>query len=610
MKTFKKFSCYVTAFSLVIGLFSVLGLVAPVANAATSPSLATAANFSILAGSEVTNTGATTISADVGISPGIGVPPHYTGFGTVTLGGTIEDANGTALSAQGDKDLAYAALSAQGCNTTYIGAFKELAGETLVPGVYCADSFHLSSGTLTLDGDYSDVWVFKSASDLIITDAASEVVFLGNGQPCNVWWQVVSTATFDAGSSFVGNILASTSITFAAGASLDGRALAGTAEVTMDSTSISGPTCLAAPAPGGTSGYTGTINVVKTVINDNGRTNTVTDFPLFINGISVLSGITNNFSFSNSGYYNVTETTNPNYTRSFSGDCDVNGVVYLNPTENKFCIVTNNDIGAPVVIPPVPPIIDVVKVPNPLSLPAGPGPVTYTYTLRNIGTVPVTNLTMVGDTCSPIVLASGDTNSDAILGLTETWIYNCTTTLTETHTNTVVATGWANGISATDIASATVIVGLPLVPPLIHVTKVPSPLTLLAGGGAVTYTEKITNPGTVALNNVRLTDDKCSPMNYVSGDTNGDVKLDTTETWTYTCRTNLTSTTVNTATAVGEANGYTVRDFAIATVTVATAAPALPQTGSAPMSKTLLTIAIGLLAVSSILYFAKRKQTV
>src|SRR6185295_5034276 len=98
----------------------------------------------------------------------------------------------------------------------------------------------------------------------------------------------------------------------------------------------------------------------------------------------------------------------------------------------------------------------------------------------------VSAITMVGDSCSPITLVSGDSNADGKLDVNETWIYHCATTLSATHTNTVVATGWANGLSATDIASATVVVGVPaVVPPLIHVTKVPNPLTLLAGGGMV-----------------------------------------------------------------------------------------------------------------------------
>lgn len=212
-------------------------------------------------------------------------------------------------------------------------------------------------------------------------------------------------------------------------------------------------------------------------------------------------------------------------------------------------------------------------------------------------------------------MTSGDTNSDSKLDLTETWIYHCSKTLTATHTNTVTATGWANGISAVDLASATVVVGVPTVPPLIHITKVPNPLALGSGGGIVTYTKKVTNPGTVPLSNVRVTDTKCSPINYISGDTNGDSKLDPSETWTYTCQTSLTVTTTNTAIATGTANGLTATDFAIATVIVANpivyTVPSLPNTGAAPSGSILhwFGILAGILAVFLSIYFFRRKQT-
>jgi hypothetical protein len=127
-----------------------------------------------------------------------------------------------------------------------------------------------------------------------------------------------------------------------------------------------------------------------------------------------------------------------------------------------------------------------------------------------------------------------------------------------------------------------VVVGLPVVPPLIHVTKIPNLLTLTAAGGMVIYTNKVTNPGTVPLSNVSLSDDKCGPVQYVSGDVNGDTKLDPTETWTYTCQTNLIKTTTNTIIASGQANGLTARDFAIATVVLS--APSFPNTGLADAS--------------------------
>ncbi|MFA5830513.1 MAG: hypothetical protein WC878_01655 [Candidatus Paceibacterota bacterium] len=351
---------------------------------------------------------------------------------------------------------------------------------------------------------------------------------------------------------------------------------------------------VSAPDPSSGSSSPGTINVVKVVINDNGGTKKFSDFPLFINGTPIVSGITNNFAAPASAF-TITETNDSNYSQIFSGDCDINGQLNLVPGDNRFCIVTNNDIGAPLPVLPIPPLMTLVKTVNPLALPAGPGPVTYTYTLRNIGIVPVTDIIIVGDTCSPIVLVSGDTNGDNKLDVDETWVHRCTTNLTETHTNTATVTGWANGISTVDIASATVVVGKSDAPPLIHITKVPTPFALPAGGGMVTYTNVVTNPGFVPLSNIRLTDDKCGPVNYVSGDTNGDTKLDSTEAWVYTCWSNLSQTTTNTVTASGDENGLTARDIAIVTVVAADIVPGLPDTGSASdFGQQVRTIAVNL----------------
>lgn len=336
------------------------------------------------------------------------------------------------------------------------------------------------------------------------------------------------------------------------------------------------------------------LTVTKVVVNDSGvGTKIISDFSLFIDGFSVVSGIA---STTFVGLHTVSETADSGYTSVISGDCNPDGTITLELGTAKICTITNNDIrrlpsggGSSYNSLPVPPLIDVVKVPSPLALPDGPGLVTYSYTLRNVGTVSVDNIKLLDDSCSSLTFVSGDINGNSKLEKSEIWTYRCSATLTKTHTNIVVATGWANGVSATDIANATVVVGLPVVPPLIHVTKVPSPLALLSNGGFVTYTEIITNPGTVTLNNVRLADDKCSPVEYISGDVNKNNKLETAETWVYTCKSNLTKTTTNTAVATGEANGLIARDFAIATVVVAptalsniTVVPKFPNTGLTP----------------------------
>lgn len=322
---------------------------------------------------------------------------------------------------------------------------------------------------------------------------------------------------------------------------------------------------------------TASINVVKTVVNDDGQTKVVDDFSLFVDGVSVSAGDTTIFA---PGTYIVTETSDPDYTPAFSGDCDENGNISLVPGDNKFCIVVNDDNAAfgAFSLPPEPPLIEVVKVPNPFTLPSGPGSVAYTFTLGNLGTETITDIAIDDDSCSPLAFISGDANANAELEVDETWTYTCTTTVSQTHTNNAVVTGLANGITATDIASSTVVVNSATVPPLIHVTKIPNPTTMLFGGGTVTYTESITNPGTIPLSNISLTDDTCSPVVFISGDANNDTNLDPSETWLYTCTTTVSRTTVNTAIASGDANGMTARDFAIATVVVGDV-PGLPNTG-------------------------------
>jgi hypothetical protein len=621
----------------VLAVLFTLGLAGFALAAATKVPLGTADGFAILAGSAISDpAGGAAVVGNVGLDP--------TGGATITqlmcseVTGTIYDndagyaggsapgligcliPNSTTLLNAAKSDLVIAYNNARDAATTTVIS-ADLGGSTLPPGVYGANSSMGLTGTVTLDGqnDPNAVFIFKAGSTLTI-NASSHVTLINQAQACNVFWQVGSSASLvGAASDFKGTIMAMASISDASGSTVLGRLLARDGAVTLNGTKVTKPTCATVATASVGSAQNGTITVVKTVINDSGGTKVVSDFPLFVNGLnvghqSVISGETNTFSTNGLYPYTITETSDPNYTATFSGDCDANGFLNLVPGDHKVCLITNNDKGAPVV-PPVPPLIDVVKTASPLALPNGPGPVTYTYTLHNMGTVPVTDITMVGDTCSPIVLSSGDTNGDHKLDVSETWVFHCTTTLSATHTNTVVATGWANGISAVDIASATVVVGAPVVPPIIHVTKVPSVFTLPAPGGAVTYSYTVTNPGTAPLSNVSITDNKCTglPGRVVGhpGDLNKNNLLDPGETWQFTCKSNLTQTTTNIGTAAGSANGLTARDFAIATVVVAS--PALPSTGLPPRSRTPWDIFITagiLMVVSSSLVLALKKRTV
>jgi len=225
---------------LLIALFVAISFHA--AFAAVAPSLGTAGSFAVLGGQTVTNTGPTILNGDLGVFPGTAI----TGFPPGTVVGATHAGDTVAQIAQNDTTTAYNSLASQACNTTF-GVPTDLGGMTLVPGVYCFASSASLTGALTLNaqGDPNAVWVFKIGSTLITASNASVVVING-GQLCNVFWQVGSSATLGTGTTFVGNILALTSISMTTNATLSGRALARNGSVTLDSNVVSATTCAAA----------------------------------------------------------------------------------------------------------------------------------------------------------------------------------------------------------------------------------------------------------------------------------------------------------------------------------------------------------------------------
>jgi len=206
--------------------------------------LGTATPFAVLAGTPaVTSIGATTITGDLGISPAAAV----TGFPPGTVSGTIHAADAVALQAKVDLTDAYTVAEALPVTATH----GSLGGLTLVGGVYNAGGVTLDlTGTLTLDGenDPSSVWVFQASSDLI-TASSSTVALINGASACNVFWQVDSSATLGSGSTFVGTIMALTSITMQGSVTVTGRALARNGQVTLINDSIDTSACAPATAP-------------------------------------------------------------------------------------------------------------------------------------------------------------------------------------------------------------------------------------------------------------------------------------------------------------------------------------------------------------------------
>lgn len=199
--------------------------------------LATAAPYSVLGGQAVTNTGPTTLSGDLGVSPGTAI----TGFPPGIIGGAPHAADAVAAQAQSDLTVAYD--DAAGRASTQ-GVAGDLVGRTLIDGVYTSSGPLALSGTLTFDGQGNPdaVFIVQVASTLT-TATASQVNTINGAQACHIFWQVGSSATLGTASTFQGTILALTSISVTTGAVVKGRALARNGSVTLDNDQFTSPAC-------------------------------------------------------------------------------------------------------------------------------------------------------------------------------------------------------------------------------------------------------------------------------------------------------------------------------------------------------------------------------
>ena len=335
-----------TRVSALIGLALVIALtniVQIVMAAGTQVPLGTAISFAVLAGSGITNTGATTITGDVGTFP----TPTETGFGSVTLIGTNHFGDAVTQTAKTDLTAAYTNAAGQGLDFPIVADLGTMS--PLIPGVYNSGSSIGLTGTVILDGggDPNAVFIFQAGSTLT-TASNSKVVLINGTQPCNVYWQVGSSATLGTGSTFVGTIMALASITDNGGSTIDGRFLARNGAVTLNNTTIARSICQAAvtttlssnPIDAGDTIHDST--TLNGVTNDAGGTviyeyysnNTCTGGSTIVGSVAVTNGIVPDSS-------NITFPTAGNFywQASYSGDANNNGAASACISET---LVVNN----------------------------------------------------------------------------------------------------------------------------------------------------------------------------------------------------------------------------------------------------------------------------
>ncbi|HVE67956.1 MAG TPA: ice-binding family protein [Solirubrobacteraceae bacterium] len=226
----------------------------PTAAQAVPVDLGTAGPFVVLGGQSVTNTGPSVLNGDLGVSPGTSL----VGFGSpAVVNGATHNNDAVAGQAQADLIVAYDVAANEPVAPANVLTGTNLGNRTLTAGAYRYTSSAQLTGQLTLDaeGDPTAQFVFQIGSTLT-TAPASSVRLINGASPCNVFWQVGSSAFLDTTTAFQGNIMALTTIALEDGASVIGRLLARNGSVTLINDVLDNSPCVTGstttPPPGGT----------------------------------------------------------------------------------------------------------------------------------------------------------------------------------------------------------------------------------------------------------------------------------------------------------------------------------------------------------------------
>jgi len=218
--------------------------------AQVAPPLGVLQQFSVLGGSAVTGSAGagTVVAGDVGSRPTDTInnfPPSSVTAGFFVRRVALGDGP-LLIQARTDATTAFNSLGApQGAGVLIP---DDLAGQTLTPGIYTfvtGAALLPAGGTLTLnDPTGTGIFVFRTGSSLTTINTSN---VLGTANPCNVYWQIGSSATIDS-AEFFGNVIADASITVTG--DLRGRAIAGTGPTGAVTMAVGGNTIGGCATPG------------------------------------------------------------------------------------------------------------------------------------------------------------------------------------------------------------------------------------------------------------------------------------------------------------------------------------------------------------------------
>ncbi|MDD4970032.1 MAG: ice-binding family protein [Paludibacter sp.] len=211
-----------------------------------------AADFTILSKSEITNTGVTSITGNIGVSPSAAT--FITGFGlimdtnnqsshTPIVSGKVYASDYAvptpAKLTTAVNDMQSAFTVANGLTTTVIVGLGagDISGMTLAPGLYkWSTGLLITNAGVTLSGGPNDTWVFQIAQGMTVANTAI-IHLTGGAQAKNIFWITGTDAVIGSTVDFSGNILSKTLISLNTGSKVTGRLLAQTA-VTLNAATV------------------------------------------------------------------------------------------------------------------------------------------------------------------------------------------------------------------------------------------------------------------------------------------------------------------------------------------------------------------------------------
>jgi Ice-binding-like/Bacterial Ig-like domain len=211
-------------------------------------------HFAMLAKAGISAKGTTKITGDLGVSPA--AASYITGFslsadatnvfattpiviGKVYAADYAPPTPADLTTAVTDMELAFTDVATRAPDVTELGA-GNVAGMTLIPGVYKWGTGLLIPVNVTLAGSQTDIWIFQIAQGLTM-ESGAKVLLSGGALPKNIYWQVAGRVDLGTTAHLEGSILAQTGVTMRTGASINGRVLAQTASSIEGSVTIPAP---------------------------------------------------------------------------------------------------------------------------------------------------------------------------------------------------------------------------------------------------------------------------------------------------------------------------------------------------------------------------------